>query len=113
MSKHKRSAAGYAHRQARRNMYASLLENCYGKEAGRPVTTVWGSDAHGQPVPVGVVDQTLLKPERVHGGVVSYDVDVDKNNNVHLTGGLPDEDEITCRAVNKRASRLSQDFRCR
>lgn len=108
MGQHKRSAAGQARRDARRNMYASLMENCFGKEAGRDVTTVWATTKTGL-VPVGLIDRELLKPERVHGGIVRYDIDVDRKGNIHLTGGLPDEDALTTKTVNKRGARLSQD----
>lgn len=108
---HKRSDASKRRRNAKRNLFASLMENNFGKEAGRRVTTVWADQGNGL-VPVALVDEELLKPERIHGGILRYDIQVSRKG-VRIVGVLPDDEERTTKTVNKRAARLSADFRRR
>ena len=58
---------------------------------------------------VGVVDLELLKPDRVHGGIVRYEPALVKGELVLRSEG-PNDDEVLSKATNKRAARLTRDY---
>ena len=110
---HKRNAKSRRRRAEertdKRNMFASLMENCFGTEAGRNITTGGHDNGYGL-VPVGLIELDLLKPERVHGGMVRYDVTTDKRGNIHINGHVTDGEPVVTKAVNKRAARLAHQL---
>jgi hypothetical protein len=87
------------------------MENCFGTEAGRTVTTLWAESPNGL-IPVCMVDQALLKPERVHGGILRMEVSLNRKGEAYIHGDVPD-DAITTKFNNKRAAVLSKNFKRR
>lgn len=57
---------------------------------------------------VGVVDLELLKPDRVHGGMVTYEAALVKGELVLRSNGP--SDDVLSKFKNKRAGRLTRDY---
>ena len=59
---------------------------------------------------VGVIETELLAPDRVHGGIVNYTAGLNDEGELVLRSRGVGESDVTSKATNKRAARITRDF---